>query len=390
MRKLLRLFFPCGAFSVCFLGLLFFEPTRGVLDRSSFYFFIITLAVGVFFSLRYGRSRHFFTILMLVLTAAAAPFIIFEAGEAVSARQRFYYSAAAMLVPLHLMLFAWWRERGLLNAWGAARMIWILTVSVGVGSAGRFGAVLNHPYTTRYFLENHVIFSRDVPMIPAAVTALCLVMLLAMYFRDSSPARDGFLWALVIMAAGFLAQEGPTFFQLTVSAAIIILLLSMIEAGHFFAYRDELTGLPARRAFTETLPKLGRAYTMAMIDVDHFKRFNDKYGHDVGDEVLKMVAAKLKKVRGWAFRYGGEEFTLIFPRKDMKQAFFEAERIRKMVETANFTIRKPPPKKGAAKPSPEKIKSGKRQKVSVTVSIGLARRSPHHGSPEAVLKAADN
>ena len=56
------------------------------------------------------------------------------------------------------------------------------------------------------------------------------------------------------------------------------------------AFRDELTGLPGRRALNERLQRLPRQYVLAMTDVDHFKKFNDTHGHDVGDEVLKLVA----------------------------------------------------------------------------------------------------
>ena len=54
---------------------------------------------------------------------------------------------------------------------------------------------------------------------------------------------------------------------------------------------------------------------MAMIDVDHFKKFNDTHGHDIGDQVLKLVAARLAQVEGGgiAYRYGGEEFAVLFP-----------------------------------------------------------------------------
>src|SRR2546425_6328967 len=74
------------------------------------------------------------------------------------------------------------------------------------------------------------------------------------------------------------------------------------------AYQDSLTGLPARRALNEALLRLGGHYTVAMLDVDHFKRINDHHGHDVGDQVLKMIAAKLAQVTGGgkAYRYGGE------------------------------------------------------------------------------------
>ena len=64
------------------------------------------------------------------------------------------------------------------------------------------------------------------------------------------------------------------------------------------AYDDELTGLPARRALNEALARLRGTYTVAMVDIDHFKRFNDEHGHDVGDQILRMVGARLAGVGG--------------------------------------------------------------------------------------------
>ena len=83
------------------------------------------------------------------------------------------------------------------------------------------------------------------------------------------------------------------------------------------AYLDELTNLPTRRALKEEMLKLGNRYTIAMLDIDHFKKFNDTYGHTVGDQVLKFTAALMKSTGGGgkAFRYGGEEFVIIFPGK---------------------------------------------------------------------------
>jgi len=98
-------------------------------------------------------------------------------------------------------------------------------------------------------------------------------------------------------------------------AALLIMQLAVIQESHNMAFRDDLTGLPSRRALNEQLPGLGSRYAIAMVDVDHFKRFNDTYGHDVGDQVLKVVAARLMGVTGGGrpFRYGGEEFTVLFP-----------------------------------------------------------------------------
>ncbi|HAG79498.1 MAG TPA: GGDEF domain-containing protein, partial [Pseudomonas sp.] len=76
---------------------------------------------------------------------------------------------------------------------------------------------------------------------------------------------------------------------------LLMLVTAIAHEAYLMAFRDELTGLPGRRALNERLQRLGRQYVLAMADVDHFKRFNDTYGHDVGDQVLKMVASRLRK-----------------------------------------------------------------------------------------------
>ena len=106
------------------------------------------------------------------------------------------------------------------------------------------------------------------------------------------------------------------------AAALTSLCISLAHEGFHMAFRDELTGLPGRRALNEKLQRMGRIYTLAMADVDHFKVFNDTHGHDVGDQVLRMVAAQLRRVSGGghAYRYGGEEFTLVFPARPRRKA----------------------------------------------------------------------
>ena len=81
--------------------------------------------------------------------------------------------------------------------------------------------------------------------------------------------------------------------ELWLATAGLILVVAVIEASYMMAYRDGLTELPSRRALNEALPRLSGQFTVAMVDVDHFKRFNDTYGHDAGDHVLRLVAARL-------------------------------------------------------------------------------------------------
>jgi GGDEF domain-containing protein len=157
------------------------------------------------------------------------------------------------------------------------------------------------------------------------------------------------------------------------------------------AFRDDLTGLPSRRALNEQIMELGRRYVVAMLDVDHFKSFNDTYGHDVGDQVLKMVARKIQGVKGGGkpFRYGGEEFTVIFPRRRLAEAVPHLEEVRRAIAAYQLTIR--------GSDRPQQVGQGKKQRggvvekgetVSVTISIGVAENGDG-ANPAEVLRQAD-
>jgi diguanylate cyclase len=126
------------------------------------------------------------------------------------------------------------------------------------------------------------------------------------------------------------------------ATAGLILISSIIENSYFLAYHDELTTLPARRAFTDALLRLEEPYAIAVVDIDHFKKFNDTYGHQVGDQVLRLVAKVLQDhVRDddLAARYGGEELVAVFPGVDLAACAQIAERIRVRISEARLTRR---------------------------------------------------
>jgi two-component system cell cycle response regulator len=145
------------------------------------------------------------------------------------------------------------------------------------------------------------------------------------------------------------------------------------------ALYDALTGLNNRRslerrlaAMIETARQRGAALTMMILDVDHFKRVNDTYGHDVGDLVLKGFAAQLQEiVRGGDLlcRLGGEEFVVVMPDVDMNQAALIAERARWTTESRDFVL------------------DGAAGSVSITVSIGLAEWREKWDSAELYRRA---
>lgn len=144
------------------------------------------------------------------------------------------------------------------------------------------------------------------------------------------------------------------------------------------ALLDPLTGLPNRAAWSEQVEREviewqenGGHLAMAILDLDHFKRINDSYGHLAGDKVLKIVADQLRKrLRGRDFiaRFGGEEFVLLLPQTSPAAAAQVAEVLRATVEACPFHF--------------------KGERVVITTSIGLgAFRSGERG--DQVLKRAD-
>jgi len=199
-----------------------------------------------------------------------------------------------------------------------------------------------------------------------------------------------YAWIL-ILAAIMLALHHVNDKQITTVYFIlagIITISAIIIHSYNLAYKDELTQLPSRRALKQKLESLGKTYAIAMADVDHFKKLNDTYGHDVGDDVLKMLAVHLSEIEGGgkAYRYGGEEFAIVFPEKNAKSAAVYLEALRVKIDSTPFVIRhKKRPRK---KPDKSKTVSSEKQ-LNVTISIGVADKQERHILPQDVMKSAD-
>ena len=159
------------------------------------------------------------------------------------------------------------------------------------------------------------------------------------------------------------------------------LLAVQAQEAYRLAFVDGLTGLPGRRALEEQLARLGGDYAVAMVDVDHFKGFNDRYGHDAGDHVLRLVARQLARVGegGRAFRYGGEEFTVLFPGREAKEACAAMEGVRAGIAETPFRLRQ-------GRRDPGRRGNGGGREVTVTVSAGVAHSRDSGDDP---VKRAD-
>jgi len=339
---------------------------------------------GLALSLWFHRGRIALVFLLLGL-AYAVPWLYRPPdGEGLGRM----YSGIALLIPVNLLLFGYLAERGVRSAAGLARLA-LLAVQGGLVTWGAVAPA--SPVAELLMTDGVYSVPRYGGLSPVALGlyAVAGVGLLARYIYRRHPLDVGLLGAL---AATFPALYSGGEVGMTVAfwgLAGLLLALAMVQESYRLAFIDELTGLPGRRALEEQLHSLGGTYAMAMSDVDHFKKFNDTHGHDVGDQVLKMVAAHLKRVGGGGrpFRYGGEEFTVLFPGRSAKEAAVIMDDVREGLAGAGFRLRDKDRTEGE-KGSQQRGKGGG-DTVSVTISVGVAERDDQHPRSEEVIKAAD-
>ena len=346
---------------------------------------IAAIAGSAVLALRFGRTR---VLLALVSVAFLAAPLLY-APDNVDTQAAL--ALASVLVPTNLAIWALSRERGWISPWGIARMAFMSAQALAAAAAVRPDRAARLDVLSADFLPVAVTVGE---LSDAAIVASLAALLAAgfTYVRRRTPTEAGFVAAVLAVAFATAQISDPIAPLLYVLGAGLAFGFALVESTYTFAYRDELTGLPGRRALNELLGKLGGTYAIAMLDVDKFKKFNDKYGHDVGDDVLRMVAAKLAGVGGGgrAFRYGGEEFTVVFPGKTAAGADRHLEKLRETIEKAGLTIRGPDRPKRKPKKGASSLRGGAdRKRVSVTISIGVATRSGTRRAPEAVIKEAD-
>ncbi len=337
--------------------------------------------VGLLLGWRLRRSRLVFALLALGLAWALVTAWMPGAPTV--------FQLVAILLPLDLAIVALLPERGVFTPaglWlGAAALLEVTAAAVIVRDAGAGPAwpPLLHAFVPPAF---SLWTPLGQPALLAFLVSACAVAVGRWLGHDAT--GRGYLWALVAAFVALHARDVELDRTLFFAAAGAVLVIGVIELSYRLAYHDGLTGLPGRRALKEALERVGGAYAVAMADVDHFKRFNDTYGHEVGDEALRAVATRLKEALPEAevFRYGGEEFAILFGRRSAEQCLPMLEAAREAVAAEEFTVRgRLRPRKKPAKP---KSRRGQTRET-ITVSLGVAQADQRHGSAEEVIAAAD-
>jgi diguanylate cyclase (GGDEF)-like protein len=383
--------------------LAFFSFSGGILKVSpaelSFYYTTVFLG-GLVLAWRFHSGRTFAALILVLLAHHAVEF--FSAGHIpVAGPGRTALDAVSFFLAANFVWLAAAGEFGFTIASFAPRLGVLLLEST-------FVAVICRPQPA---WGSTVFRGSWLPPVWFTWTRLsqfsCAVFLFAVLYLfigcviSRKQIDAGLAWALAAAACAFSSGGVGRTADGYIGTAGLLLLVSVVEMSYRMAYHDELTGIPSRRALNDTAAALEPPFAIAVVDVDHFKRFNDTYGHETGDEVLRMVAAQLGKVTGGgrAFRVGGEEFTVLFERKLAEEVIPHLEQLRQMIEETTFRLRgldrrvvaRGPERRTSVRSS--SLSAGSRRlpqasDLRVTVSIGVAE-ALGEGSFQAVLERAD-
>jgi GGDEF domain-containing protein len=354
------------------------------------------LGGGMLLAWRFHSSRIFLSLVVLFLAQQAVG--LFSGQPLLVATT---VQAVAVLVPVNFLLIALMHERGFTVA--SMAPVGLLLFVQGMTVAVFCAAAEQKPSPVRA----HHLVTVPFPHYAVIVFACAAVFLAIRVLITRKPADSALLWSLSSFFLALHFTDNARVATLYCAIAACILATSIVENSYLLAYHDELTSLPSRRAFNDALLRLQHPYSIAVADIDHFKKFNDTYGHDTGDEVLRLVASNLARVTGGgqAYRCGGEEFMILFPGKTTAEVVGHLEQLRKAIESSEFhrrgTDRRQIPRgpdrrnrqpRGRAQKGHaiRKLAEGKSEdSLSVTISIGVATSAKQEVEPEVVMRAAD-
>src|SRR5580704_13234419 len=363
--------------------------------------FYAALIAGLLIAWKFHSSRIFCALLVLFLAEQGISY--YSGGHvAASGPGSTALAAVGLLLPLDFVLLSFTLEKGFTFPSIAPPSLLLFVESVIVAVVCRPDPLANAPRTL-----HHPLLPQHLPFAILIALAAGAVALLIRFLLFHKPAESGLLWALAATSLALRFGGAGRIPSAYFATAAVILAVSIVETSYLLAYHDELTTLPARRAFNEALLRLEPPYSIAMVDIDHFKRCNDTYGHDIGDQVLRLVASRLARVTGGgqAYRCGGEEFAILFPGETTSNVLEHLEKLRADIEGATLRLRGPDRRQEARGPDRRNQRTrGRTQtghairqlsratpsnELSVTASIGVATSRQENSSAEEVIQAAD-
>jgi len=362
----------------------------------SFFYYAVFIAASLL-AWRFHSTRIFFSAVVLLLGHHAVEF--FAQGRIVSfGPGRIAFEAVALLIPLNFVLLTFFPERGSEDRTLGWFLALLFFESVFVAAISRAGQPV--PGFLHWSLIPSYHWRVPQPALLVFMAAVCL--LLVRMFQRHRAIDSGMFWSLIATWLGFQAGGAGKIGSAYFGTAALVLASSIVENSYSLAYQDELTGLASRRSFNDALLRLKPPYAIAAVDIDHFKRINDSFGHDTGDQVLRLVASRLARVSGGgeAFRVGGEEFTILFPGRNAKEVTDHLELLRMNIESSSFRVRTGEERRKAPREAERRTIGTRKTKgrapqsadarpgaVSMTVSIGIAESQPRLRAEEIIQQA---
>jgi diguanylate cyclase (GGDEF)-like protein len=371
------------------------------------------LVVGLLMAWRFHSSRIFLALLVVFLAERGISYysaLSHGSGQvSASGAANMALVAVGLLLPLNFVLISFAQERGFTfsRVGPASLFLFVESVIVAVLCRTDSAPAVRHSHHVASAAVSAAMVPQHLAFSTVIAFAAAVVVLLIRFLLFRKPAESGMLWALAASALALRFGGAGRIPSAYFATAAFILAVSMVETSYLLAYHDELTTLPSRRAFHDALLRLQAPYSIAMVDIDHFKRCNDTYGHDTGDQVLRMVASRLARVTGGgqAYRCGGEEFAIVFPGKTTKDVLEHLEQLRASIEASSFRLRDSNKDRRQQARGPDRrnqrvrgqtghairrlTRDAESTELSVTASIGVATSSSENSSPEEVVQAAD-
>ena len=341
---------------------------------------------------RFHSSRVVFAVVVLFLADRALLLLVHASPQAANAG----FALLALLVPLNLAFFSVIGECGLKLASVGSGMGIISVQAIALVVLARPENFEFARWAERAYLPRGLFAWTPLPQLALLAFAGAAAWLAMRMTLLRKPVDSAFFWSICAAFAGLTAATPGRASSLYLATGVLIFAAALVETSYLLAFHDELTGLPGRRAFNQALLTLQDTYSIAMVDVDHFKHFNDTFGHDTGDQVLRMVAGRLGEVKGGgqAFRFGGEEFAIVFPGCHAGDCVEHLDELRESIAKSSFMVRGPDRsqrrrgERRYTKPGRRPVGSAK-TRTNVTVSMGVAESSTRLPTPERVIEAAD-
>jgi diguanylate cyclase (GGDEF)-like protein len=244
---------------------------------------------------------------------------------------------------------------------------------------------IDHQFATPPRYE--VTYTRAAMLAAVTFSMIAVLVFVGIYMLEESLGLDGTTLTpggerLVTRLREMQLYLGVLVAALTVAASVFSNVLArMGERQRLLSRRESLTGCFNRRAFYELFPRevdrarrLGEGVAIIFLDIDHFKRINDRYGHETGDRVLQQLSSRLRGIireTDLLFRWGGEEFVILLPHTSAAEAPTLGERIRAAVAERPFAA------------------SESHRSVAATVSVGVAGTAAWPVDPDSLLARAD-